>query len=105
MRSLLPIRMGVPSLGGPLLTGSGLLFIAATQERAFRAFELRTGRLLWEERLPAGGHAAPMTYYSRRSGRQFVLIPASGHFLMNSGQEDYLIAYALPQDARGRSAR
>jgi quinoprotein glucose dehydrogenase len=104
LRSLLPIRMGVPSLGGPLLTGSGLLFIAATQERAFRAFELRTGRLLWEDRLPAGGHAAPMTYYSKRSGRQFVLIPASGHFLMNSGQEDYLIAYALREEARGRSA-
>ena len=46
---------------------------------------------------PAGGHAAPMTFYSKRSGRQFVVIPASGHFLMKSGQADYLVAYALPR--------
>jgi quinoprotein glucose dehydrogenase len=97
VRSMLPIRMGVPAVGGPLVTRSGLLFIAATQERTFRAFELQTGRLLWEDRLPAGGHAAPMTFYSKRSGRQFVVIPASGHFLMKSGAADYLIAYALPR--------
>jgi quinoprotein glucose dehydrogenase len=94
---MLPIRMGVPAVGGPLVTRSGLLFIAATQERTFRAFELKTGRLLWQDRLPAGGHAAPMTFYSKRSGRQFVVIPASGHFLMKSGQADYLVAYALPR--------
>jgi quinoprotein glucose dehydrogenase len=63
------------------------MFIAATQERTFRAFELTTGRLLWQDRLPAGGHAAPMTFYSKRSGRQFVVIPAA----------DYLLAYALPR--------
>lgn len=97
IRSMLPIRMGVPAVGGPLVTGSGVIFIAATQERTFRAFELETGRLLWQDRLPAGGHAAPMTYYSKRSGRQLVVIPASGHFLMKSGQADYLVAYALPR--------
>jgi quinoprotein glucose dehydrogenase len=97
LQSLLPIRMGVPAVGGPLVTRSGLLFIAATQERTFRAFELTTGRLLWQDRLPAGGHAAPMTFYSTRSGRQFVVIPASGHFLMKSGHADYLVAYALPR--------
>jgi quinoprotein glucose dehydrogenase len=97
VRSMLPIRMGVPAVGGPLVTRSGLLFIAATQERTFRAFELKTGRLLWQDRLPAGGHSAPMTFYSKRSGRQFVVIPASGHFLMKSGQADYLVAYALPR--------
>lgn len=96
LRSMLPIRMGVPTVGGPLVTRSGLLFIAATQERTFRAFELETGRLLWQDRLPAGGHAAPMTFYSNRSGRQFVVIPASGHFLMRNGKADYLLAYALP---------
>jgi quinoprotein glucose dehydrogenase len=79
-----------------LITRSGLIFIAATQERTLRALELETSRLLWQDRLPAGGHAAPMTYYSARSGRQFVVIPASGHFWMRSGQADYLLAYALP---------
>lgn len=95
--SMLPIRMGVPAMGGPLITKSGLIFIAATQERTFRAFDLKTGKLLWQDRLPAGGHAAPMSYYSKRSGRQFVVIPASGHFQMRNGQADYLLAYALPR--------
>lgn len=94
--SMLPIRMGVPAMGGPLVTRSGLIFIAATQERTFRAFDVKTGKLLWQDRLPAGGHAAPMSYYSRRSGRQFIVIPASGHSQMRNGMADYLLAYALP---------
>lgn len=96
--SLLPVTMGVPALGGTLVTRSGLLFIAATQERSFRAFDSRTGRLLWQDRIPAGGHANPMTYYSAKSGRQFVLIPASGHPLMKNNSADFLIAYALPEE-------
>lgn len=95
--SMLPIRMGVPAMGGPMVTRSGLIFIAATQERTFRAFDLKTGKLLWQDRLPAGGHAAPMSYYSKRSGRQFIVIPASGHFQMRNGMADYLLAYALPR--------
>jgi quinoprotein glucose dehydrogenase len=98
LKSMLPIKMGVPAVGGPLVTGSGLIFIAATQERSFRAFDLHTGKRLWESRLPAGGHAAPMTYFSRRTSRQYVLIPASGHFWMKSGSADYLLAYALPPE-------
>ena len=91
----LAIPMGVPSVGGSLATASGLTFIGASQERSFRAFETETGRQLWETRLPAGGHANPMTYRSPRSGRQFVVIAASGHPLMQNGAGDYLIAYAL----------
>ncbi|MFY9326695.1 MAG: membrane-bound PQQ-dependent dehydrogenase, glucose/quinate/shikimate family [Georgfuchsia sp.] len=93
--TMLPIRMGVPALGGPLLTRSGLIFIAATQEKAIRAFDIRTGKKLWQDRLPAGGHANPMTYYSEKSGRQFVVIAVSGHLMMHSGTGDYLIAYGL----------
>jgi quinoprotein glucose dehydrogenase len=96
--SLLPITMGVPALGGSLVTRSGLLFIGATQERTFRAFDSRTGKLLWQDRLPAGSHANPMTYYSAKSGRQFVVIPASGHPLLQNKSADYLIAYALPEE-------
>lgn len=95
--SMLPLRMGVPALGGPLVTRSGLMFIAATQERTFRAFDMRNGNLLWQDRLPAGGHSGPMSYYSKRSGRQFIIIPASGHPQMKNGQSDYLMAYALPK--------
>src|SRR3546814_7873760 len=77
----LPLRMGMPMFGGSLATKSGLVFIGATQERAFRAFDIRTGRELWRTTLPAGGQANPMTYVSPASGRQFVLIAAGGHVM------------------------
>jgi len=98
--SRLPIDMGMPNMGGVLLTRSGLTFIGATQERAFRAFDTRTGALLWYQRLRAGAHANPMTFRSPRTGRQYVVIAAGGHFAMHSGADDALIAYALPQETR-----
>lgn len=96
--TMLPIRIGVPALGGSLVTRSGLVFIAATQERAFRAFDIRTGEKLWQDRLPTGGHANPLTYYSEKSGRQLIVIGASGHPLMQNNVGDYLIAYGLPKN-------
>ena len=93
----LPIPMGVPNSGGSLTTRSGLTFIAATQEKAIRAFETATGKLLWHAVLPAGGHAAPMTYTSPKTGRQFIVIAAGGNAPLLSGAGDYVIAYALPQ--------
>ncbi len=95
----LPIPMGVPNSGGSLTTRSGLTFIAATQEKAIRAFETATGKLLWRATLPAGGHAAPMTYTSPKSGRQFVVIAAGGNSPLLSGAGDYVIAYALPKNS------
>jgi quinoprotein glucose dehydrogenase len=92
----LPIPMGVPNLGGSVTTHSGLVFIGATQERAFRAFDVRTGHELWRDRLPAGGQATPMTYISPLSGRQFVVIAAGGSALLQSKLGDYIVAYALP---------
>lgn len=97
IRSHLPFTVGVPALGGTLVTRSGLVFIAATQERAFRAFDMYSGKLLWQQRLPAGGHANPMSYRSPRTGRQYVVIPASGHSRFANGSNDLLIAYALPR--------
>lgn len=94
--SQLPIDMGVPNVGGALLTKSGLTFIGATQEKAFRAFDTRTGALLMYRRLPAGGNASPMTYRSPKTGKQYVVIAASGHYAMRNGSGDALIAYALP---------
>jgi quinoprotein glucose dehydrogenase len=54
--------LGSPHLGGPIVTASGLVFIGATLDRAFRAFDVETGRLLWRADLPAGARATPMTY-------------------------------------------
>lgn len=93
----LPIPMGVPNSGGSLTTRSGLTFIAATQEKAIRAFETATGKLLWRAPLPAGGHASPMSYTSPKTGRQFVVIAAGGNAPLLSGAGDYVIAYALPK--------
>ncbi len=94
----LPLPMGMPNFGGSMTTASGLVFIAATQDGDFRAFDITNGRLLWQARLPAGGQANPMSYVSPRSGRQFVVIAAGGHALSRSPFGDAVVAYALPTD-------
>lgn len=95
----LPIPMGVPNIGGAVVTASGLAFIGATQEHMIRAYDIRTGKELWKGRLPAGGNATPISYWSARSGRQFVVIAAGGHGGILSGYSDQLIAFALPKPA------
>lgn len=74
-------KLGVPetgteNFGGPLVTNGGLLFIAATKDEKFRAFNKRTGELIWETNLPASGFATPSTY--EINGRQFVIIACGG---------------------------
>lgn len=95
--SMLPLEMGPPSQGGAIVTRGGLMFVAATQERAIRALHSRTGQELWKARLPAGGQATPATYWSQKSKRQFVVIAASGNLGLQTRTGDYLVAYALPQ--------
>lgn len=87
---------GRPSLGGPTLTASGLTFMAGTDDNRFRAFETRTGRQVWETRLPATAHSTPVTY-SNVAGKQFVAIVATGGGLLRAPVEsDSLIVYSLP---------
>jgi quinoprotein glucose dehydrogenase len=93
----LPIPMGLPNLGGTLTTRGGLVFMGAVRERRFRAFDIRTGRELWSAALPNGGQANPMTYVSPTSGRQFVVIAAGGHPVLDMPAGDTLVAFALPQ--------
>jgi quinoprotein glucose dehydrogenase/quinate dehydrogenase (quinone) len=92
----LPIPMGLPNLGGTLITRSGLVFMGAVRERRFRAFDIRTGRELWSAPLPNSAQANPMTYVSPRSGRQFVVIAAGGHPRLQMPAGDTLVAFALP---------
>ncbi len=101
----LPIPMGVPNIGGAVVTASGLAFIGATQEHMFHAFDIRTGRELWKGRLPAGGNANPMSYWSDKSHRQFVVIAAGGHGGILSGYSDKLIAYALPRSPKNKERK
>ncbi|KHK90042.1 membrane-bound PQQ-dependent dehydrogenase, glucose/quinate/shikimate family [Novosphingobium malaysiense] len=95
--SMLPLSMGLPNTGGSLITRSGIVFIAAAQERALRALDEATGKTLWSARLPAGGQASPMTYWSNKSKRQFVVIAAGGNIPLQSKTGDALVAFALPQ--------
>ncbi len=86
---------GLPGLGGPLLTTTGLIFIAAVMDDYLRAFDIDTGEELWRGRLPAGGQATPMTY--QLGGRQYVVIAAGGHGSMGTTRGDYLVAFALTE--------
>lgn len=95
--SMLPVTMGAPIAGGSLVTRGGLVFVAASQERTFRAIDVATGKELWSNRLPAGGQASPMTYLSSASGRQFVALAAGGNVALQSKTGDSIVAYALPQ--------
>ncbi|CAI9401092.1 Quinoprotein glucose dehydrogenase [Pleomorphomonas sp. T1.2MG-36] len=91
----LPIKLGVPGIGGPIVTKGGVAFLAAAVDNYLRAYDLTTGRELWKARLPAGGQATPMTY-ALADGRQMVLIVAGGHGSIGTKAGDYVIAYALP---------
>jgi len=84
---------GSPNLGGPIVTAGGVVFIGATLDRQFRAFDVETGKELWNTTLPAGARATPMTYEA--GGRQFVVIAAGGGGPFGSG--DAIIAFALPK--------
>ncbi len=88
---------GVPAIGGPVTTGSGLLFIGAAMENAFRAFDTATGEEVWKVRLPTAANSTPMTYRLRKDSRQFVVVAAGGHWSGGTPAGDHLIAYALPQ--------
>jgi quinoprotein glucose dehydrogenase len=89
------IKAGAPSLGGAMTTAGNLVFIGATVDSKFRAFDARTGAELWVTKLDAPGHAIPSTYMGR-NGKQYVVIPAGGGTYLDSETSDALIAYALP---------
>jgi glucose dehydrogenase len=99
LRFRVPLTMGLPNVGGSITTRSGLVFIGATHERAIRAFDIRTGKVLWKARLPTGAQATPMTYLSPKSGRQFVVTIASGHRTIQAPLGDYVQAFAIPRVA------
>ena len=87
---------GIFSMGGSVATKSGLLFIGGTTDQAFRAIDAKTGDILWETTLPAGGNATPISYMGE-DGRQYVVIAAGGHGGMRSRNGDDIIGFALPK--------
>jgi quinoprotein glucose dehydrogenase len=90
----LPFKVGVPGIGGPIITKGGLAFLGAAVDDYLRAYDVTSGNQLWEARLPAGGQATPMTYTVGQ--KQYVLIVAGGHGSVGTKPGDYVIAYTLP---------
>lgn len=94
--SWLPARdFGMPSLGGPIVTAGGLVFVAASMDSQLRAFDIETGKELWKTALPAGGQATPMTYRAGPDHRQFIVLAAGGHGGLGTPRGDYVIAWSL----------
>jgi quinoprotein glucose dehydrogenase len=85
---------GAENYGGPVVTAGGLLFIAAAKDGMFRAFDKKTGVLLWQTKLPAAGFATPSTY--QLNGRQYVVIACGGTKLGTPKGNQY-VAFALPK--------
>ena len=88
-------QTGTENYGGPVVTAGGVLFIGATQDEKFRAFDKKTGELLWETGLPAGGYATPSVY--EVEDRQYVVIAAGGG-KMGTPSGDTYVAFALPRE-------
>ncbi|MDC9832790.1 glucose/quinate/shikimate family membrane-bound PQQ-dependent dehydrogenase [Rhizobium binxianense] len=91
----LPFKVGVPGIGGPMLTKGGVAFLGAAVDNYLRAYDVTNGRELWQARLPAGGQATPMTY-TADDNKQYVIMVAGGHGSVGTTPGDYVIAYTLP---------
>ncbi len=91
----LKLNYGMPGVGGPMITSSGLVFISAVTDGYLRAIDIESGRELWKGKLPAGGQATPMSYSF--GGRQFVVIAAGGHSTLGTHAGDSIVAFALPR--------
>lgn len=90
-----PIPPGSLSLGGPIATAAGLVFIGGTFDPYLRAFDVETGKELWKGKLPNSGHATPMTFMHK--GKQYVVIAAGGHDKISEETlSDTLVAFSLP---------
>ena len=86
---------GSPNLGGSMATAGGLVFVTGALDQHIHAYDTDTGRELWSAMLPAGVHAAPMTY-ANAAGRQFIVVAAGGHKDLGDKLGDFIVAFALP---------
>lgn len=94
---------GTENFGGTITTAGGLVFVGGTMDALFRAFDKRTGDLLWEDQLPAAGYATPCSY--EVDGRQFVCIAAGGAGKLRTQVGESFVAFALPKKQRASKLR
>ena len=88
-------RTGRPNLGGSVATAGGLVFIGATDDSIFRAFDSKSGKEVWSAKIDAGAHSAPISYRGK-DGRQYVSVVATGGgFLGDKSSAVALITFAL----------
>jgi quinoprotein glucose dehydrogenase len=92
----LPLEFGTPGSGGGIVTAGGVVFIGATHDERFRAFDIKTGEKLWEISTPFSANATPMTY--EVDGRQYVVVSAGGHAWSPLAKGDAIMAFALPRE-------
>ncbi len=90
-------KTGIYNLGGSMATAGGLVFIGATSDHRFRAFDSQTGKELWVAKLESNAHANPLTYLGKKTKKQFVVIAVGpgGNFDQPGAAPDGLVAYAL----------
>lgn len=93
--SMLPLTIGTPNNGGPVVTAGGLIFIAAATDNLIHAIDVETGETMWTDVLPGGGQTTPIVV--EEDGRQLVIIAPGGHHFMETPVSDAVIAYALPE--------
>jgi quinoprotein glucose dehydrogenase len=86
---------GTFNIGGPIVTAGGLVFIGATKDERFRAFDKATGKILWTYQLDAAGYATPATY--EIDGRQYVVIASGGGSKLQTRPGDSYYCFALPE--------
>lgn len=88
-------KTGRPNVGGPIITGGGLIFIGATDDKRLRAFDLKDGKEIWTFQLPASLYGTPLTYQGK-SGKQYVAAVTTGGFWGEAAGADEVTAFALP---------
>lgn len=111
MRSGIPLEVGTAVRAGTLTTRGGLTFLSSTMDEKVRAYDVRTGEVKWQAKLPGNGLATPMTYRSQQNGKQYLIVtvpnptwryprdPATNRYIDSQavvdGKGGYVIAYAL----------
>jgi quinoprotein glucose dehydrogenase len=90
-----PKARGAPNQGGPIITKGGLVFIGASIDRRFRAFDLRTGQEVWSAKIPASANATPMTYAYGPKQTQYVVVAAGGEGALGTAMSDAIVAFSL----------
>ena len=90
------VSWGAPNQGGPIVTKGGLIFIGASLDSRFRAYDTQSGKELWSYEVPAPATATPMTF-QHSDGRQYVVVSAGGHGGFQTRLSDVIVAFALPK--------